>query len=136
MFGVDSNSYPTSISTITWHMGPSHIGEYVWVICALTPNTHVAPSNEFMGVLRLLHPLAEVDFAPFVDDFHLETKVTLNWEAFVSTLVCSSCLSFRGLLGMVHMSFYEIVLFQMILWMVSTSFTRYVGTLLEVMFHV
>jgi hypothetical protein len=31
-----------------------------------------------MGVLQLFHPLAEVDFASFVDDFHLETKATLN----------------------------------------------------------
>jgi hypothetical protein len=59
-------------------MGPSHIGEYVRVVCALTPNTSVAPSDETMGILRLLHPLAKVDFAPFVDDFHLETKVTLD----------------------------------------------------------
>jgi hypothetical protein len=33
------------------------------------------------------------------------------------------------------MNFYEIVLSQMILWMASTSFSMYVGTLLEVMFH-
>jgi hypothetical protein len=33
------------------------------------------------------------------------------------------------------MSFYEIVLSQMILQMASTIFLKYVGTLLEVMFH-
>jgi hypothetical protein len=31
-----------------------------------------------MGVLCLFHPLVEVDFAPFVDDFHPEMKVILN----------------------------------------------------------
>jgi hypothetical protein len=31
-----------------------------------------------MGILRLLHPLVEVDLPPFIDDFHPETKVTLN----------------------------------------------------------
>jgi hypothetical protein len=45
--------------------------------------------------LRLISPL-------FVDDFHFETKVILNQEAFVSTLICSPCFSFGGLSGMVY----------------------------------
>jgi hypothetical protein len=49
-----------------------------------------------MGVFCFLHPLAEVDLPPFVDDFHFMTKVTLNQEAFVSTLAHSPRLSFNG----------------------------------------
>jgi hypothetical protein len=55
-----------------------------------------------MGVLRLFHPLAEVDLRHFVDDFHFDTKVTLNEETFVFTLACSPCLSFGGPLSMVY----------------------------------
>jgi hypothetical protein len=55
-----------------------------------------------MGVLCLLHPLAEVDFPPFVDDFHPEMKVILDNEAFISSLVHSPRLSSNGLLGMVY----------------------------------
>jgi hypothetical protein len=55
-----------------------------------------------MGVLCFLHPPIKVDFPPFVDNFHLETKVTLDWEAFVSALVHSPRLSFGGLLNMVY----------------------------------
>jgi hypothetical protein len=47
-----------------------------------------------MGVLCFFHSLVEVDFPPFVDDFHHETKVTLNHKAFVSALVRSPHLSF------------------------------------------
>jgi hypothetical protein len=31
-----------------------------------------------MGILRLFHPHAKVDFPPFVDDFHLEMKIILD----------------------------------------------------------
>jgi hypothetical protein len=33
------------------------------------------------------------------------------------------------------MNFYKIVLSQMIMWVVSTSFSRYLSTLFKVMFH-
>jgi hypothetical protein len=56
-------------------------------------NTHAAPSNETRGVLRLLHPLAKVDLPVFVDDFHLEMKLILDWEAFVFALARSPCFS-------------------------------------------
>jgi len=55
-----------------------------------------------MGVLNLFHPFVEVDFFPFVDDFHLEMEVILNQETFVSALACSPHLSFGGPLGMLH----------------------------------
>jgi hypothetical protein len=60
----------------TWAL--VHVREYVQIIHTLALNTHVAPSDETMGVLPFLHPPMKVDLPPFVDDFHLETKVTLN----------------------------------------------------------
>jgi hypothetical protein len=56
----------------------AHVGEYIRVVCTPTPSTFIAPFNETMGVLHLLHPFVEVDFPPFVDDFHLETEVILD----------------------------------------------------------
>jgi hypothetical protein len=55
-----------------------------------------------MGVFHLLHPLVEVDFFSFVDDFHPKTKVILNWEAFIFVLTCSSCLFSNGPSSMVY----------------------------------
>jgi hypothetical protein len=55
-----------------------------------------------MGVLHLLHPPAKVDLPPFVDDFHLETKVTLDCKAFVSALAHSPGLFSGGPLNMVY----------------------------------
>jgi hypothetical protein len=72
------------------------------VVHALTSNTPTTPSNETTRVLHLLHPPIEVDFPPFVDDFHPKTKVTLVRETFISTLACSPCLSSDGLLSMVY----------------------------------
>jgi hypothetical protein len=66
-----------------------HIGEYAWTLHALTPNTPIAPFDKAMWILCLLHPLAEVDFPPFIDDFHLEMEVILNWGTFTSTLTYS-----------------------------------------------
>jgi len=87
-----------------------HVREYVRTIHKLIPSTPIAPFNETMGILRLFHPLVEVDIPPFIDDFHLETEVTLNREAFVFALVHSLHLSSSGPLGMVYELFYEIVL--------------------------
>ncbi len=53
----------------------AHVGEYAQTMCALAPNTLVAPLVETIMTLRHLHPLAKVDLPPFVDDFHLETNL-------------------------------------------------------------
>jgi len=57
-------------------------------------NTPIAPSNETTKIFRLLHLLVEVDFLPFVDDFHPKMKVTLDWEEFIFALACSPHLFF------------------------------------------
>jgi hypothetical protein len=49
-----------------------------------------------------LHPLAEVDFPPFVDDFHPKTDFVLDTNAFIFALACSSRLSFDGPFSMVY----------------------------------
>jgi hypothetical protein len=77
-----------------------HVKEYARVIHAL--NTLATSSNETMGVLRLLHPLVEVDLPFFVDDFHPEAEVTLDWQTFVFALVCSLHLSSDGPWSMVY----------------------------------
>jgi hypothetical protein len=48
-----------------------------------------------------LHPLAEVDLPPFVDNFHPKIDV-LDREAFISTLTHSSCLSSNSPSNMVY----------------------------------
>jgi hypothetical protein len=45
-----------------------------------------------MEVLCLFHSHVEVDFPPFVDDFHLEMEVILNQKAFIFALIHSPCL--------------------------------------------
>jgi hypothetical protein len=65
-------------------------------------NTLAASSYDTTNVLHLFHPFAEVDFFPFVDDFHLETKVTLDQEAFIFALIRSPRLSSGGPSGMVY----------------------------------
>jgi hypothetical protein len=47
-------------------------------------------------------PLVEVDLPLFVDDFHFETKFTLNQDPFIFALVHSSHFSSSGPLGMVY----------------------------------
>jgi hypothetical protein len=88
-----------------------------------------------MGTFFFFHPLTEVDLPPKVNDFHPEIEVTLDQEAFIFALVRSPHFFFLVVLWVWCMNFYEIVLFQMILQMASTSFSMCVGTLLEVMFH-
>jgi len=96
------NPTPFPLTWLCYAWALVHVREYVQTICALILNTHVAPSNETTGVLHLLHPLVEVDLPLFVDDFHLEMKVILNQETFISTLVCSPRLSSNGSSGMVY----------------------------------
>jgi hypothetical protein len=55
-----------------------------------------------MRVFHFFHPIVEVDFPPFVDDFHLEMEVTLDREAFVFALACLPHLYSGGVLGMVY----------------------------------
>jgi hypothetical protein len=85
MSKVNSKSYPTSIGTLhhTWAL--AHEREYVRVVHAIALNTLVAPFGETMGIFHIFHPFVEVDFPPFVDDFHLKTKVTLDQKTFIST---------------------------------------------------
>jgi hypothetical protein len=61
-----------------------------------------APSDEIMKVFCFLYPLVMVDFLFFIDDFHLETKVILDHEAFIFTLAHSSRIFSTGLLDMVY----------------------------------
>jgi hypothetical protein len=56
----------------------THVREYARTIHKLISSTHATPSNETMGILCLFHPHVEVDFPPFVDDFHLEMEVILD----------------------------------------------------------
>jgi len=74
---------PSALLCCAWAL--AHFGKYVRTIHTLIPSTPT-----------------EVDLASFVDDFHLETEVTLNQEAFVSTLACSPPLSSNGPSGMVY----------------------------------
>ncbi len=69
---------------------------------ALFPNILVVPFNETMVAFCFLHPLVEVNLPFFIDDFHPNTKVILNQDAFISTLACSLCFSFSGLSNIVH----------------------------------
>jgi len=55
-----------------------------------------------MVILCLFHPLVEVDFLAFVDDFHPKTKVILDQKTFIFALVHSPHLSFDASLGMVY----------------------------------
>jgi hypothetical protein len=84
-----------------------------------------------MKVLHLLHPLAEVDFPPFVDDYHPKIEVILNKETFVSTLAHSPHTFSNGPLSMM----YELLRDYFVPNDSASGFSRYVGTLLKVMFH-
>jgi hypothetical protein len=57
--------------------------------------------------LFFLYPLAEVDFLSFIDDFHFDSKVILDHEAFIFTLAHSPRLSSNNLSDLVY-EFYEI----------------------------
>jgi hypothetical protein len=84
----------------TWAF--AHVGEYIQAIYALASSTLVTPFDETTRVFRLFHPFVEVDFLPFVDDFHPEIDVTLDQKTFISALVHSPCFSSNGPLGMVY----------------------------------
>jgi hypothetical protein len=57
----------------------AHVGEYT------LSSRHIRFKHTYSPLLMrpwesfaFSHPLVEIDFPPFIDDFHLETKVTLN----------------------------------------------------------
>ncbi len=102
MFGVNSKSYPTSISTIMLHMGPCSCRGTCLRVHALALRKLSTPFNETTRVFHLLQPLAKVDFPPFVDNFHLEMKVILDQKAFVFALVRSPHFSFSGPSSMMY----------------------------------
>ncbi len=68
---------------------------------ALEVSTPTAPSTKTIVAFRHL-PLAKVDFAPFVDNFHLKTDLGLDREIVIFVLTHSPHLSFSGPLGMVY----------------------------------
>jgi hypothetical protein len=125
---LDSTSYSTPLPSTQLHYAQTfaHVGEYVWTICALSLNTLATPSNKTTKVFCFLHQLVEVDFPPFIDDFHLEMKVSLDRKTFIYVLVYSPCFSSKGLSPGVYD---KIVLSQMISQVASTFFSKYVGTL-------
>jgi hypothetical protein len=99
---LKSTPNPTPLPSARLHCNFTHVGEYVQIVHALALSTPTTPSDETMGILHLLHPHVEVDFPHFVDDFHLETKVILDQEAFVFALAHSPHLPFGGPFGMVY----------------------------------
>jgi hypothetical protein len=111
----------------------AHVGEYARIVRTLVSSTLAAPSYEITGVFHLFHSLVEVDHPPFVDDFHPEMEVTLDWEAFVFALAQLPHLFFDGPLGMV----YELLWDCFFLNDLASGFDLFfdVGTLFEVMFH-
>jgi hypothetical protein len=71
-------------------------------MCALAPNTLVAPLAKTIATFHYLHPLLEVDLPLLVDNFHPKTNLVLNREAFIFALTHSSHLSSIGPLVMVY----------------------------------
>jgi hypothetical protein len=102
MFGVDSKSYPTSINMIMSHISLCLCKEVHLNNMCTSFEQMCSPSDEIMRVFCFLYTLVKVDFLSFIDDFHLETKVILNREAFIFTLTHSSHLFSTGLLDMVY----------------------------------
>ncbi len=56
----------------------THVKNYVQTLHALAPNTLPTPLAKTITTLHHLHPLVEVDFPPFVNDFHLEMDLALD----------------------------------------------------------
>ncbi len=59
----------------TWAL--AHVGEYVRTMCALAPNTFVAPSTKTIVTLCHLHPLVEVDL-PLLSTICIQKQI-LFW---------------------------------------------------------
>jgi hypothetical protein len=71
-------------------------------VCALAPDTFTTPLIKTIATLHHLHPLAEVDFPPFVNDFHPKMNFILDRKTFIFTLARSPCLLSNSPLGMVY----------------------------------
>jgi hypothetical protein len=80
----------------------AHVREYAQLMHALAPNILVAPSVETITAFRHLHPLAEIDLPPFVNNCHPKMDLVLDRKAFISALTHSQCFSFDGLSNMVY----------------------------------
>jgi hypothetical protein len=78
------------------------VREYVWLVHALALYTFTTPSIETIVTLHHLHPLAEVDLLPFVDNCHLDIDLVLDRKAFISALTHSPHFSFSGPSNMVY----------------------------------
>jgi hypothetical protein len=76
--------------------------EYVQIVNALAFNALIVPSNETTTTFHLFHPSTKVGLPIFVNDFHPKTKVTLDWETFISILARSPRLSFTGPSNMMY----------------------------------
>jgi hypothetical protein len=96
------NPTPPPLAWLCYTQTFAHVGDYTWTKSALVINTLIAPSNETIKVFCLVHLFAKVDTPLFIDDFHLETEVILDQEAFISTLACSPRLSSSGSSDMVY----------------------------------
>jgi hypothetical protein len=112
----------------------AHVGEYAWVVHALTLSTSATSFDKTTGVLYFLHPLAKVDLPPFLDNFHHEMEVTLNQNAFVFTLAHSPRFSTNCLSAMVYELLWDCFVLDD-LEVTSTSSLKYEGTLLKVIFR-
>jgi len=75
---------------------------YVQTMHALASNIFVALSATTILALRHLHPLAKVNFPPFVNDFHPKMDLVLDKKAFIFIVACFPCLSYDGLSNMVY----------------------------------
>ncbi len=102
MFRVILDLTPPLSTQLHHRWALAHVREYVWTICALASSTHVTPFDKTIWVLRFLHSFFEVDLPPFIDNFHIDMEVTLNWKTFIYALACSPHLFFGGPLGMVY----------------------------------
>jgi hypothetical protein len=93
----------------------------------------VAPLIETIVAFCHFHPLVEVDFHPFVNDFDLEMDLVLDRKAFIFVLMRSPHLSFGSLLSMV----YELLQYFLVPDDFASGFDfflRYVNTSFMVMF--
>ncbi len=69
---------------------------------AFAPNSFVAPLAKTIATFHHFHPLVEVDFPPFVNDFHLEIDCILDRNTFIFISTRSPCFSFGSPSGMVY----------------------------------
>ncbi len=97
---LDTTPLPLTWLRYTWAL--VHVGDYVQIMCALAPNTLATPLTKTIVAFCHLHPLAKVDLHPFVDNFHLETNLILDREAFIYALTCFPRLSSSGPSAMVY----------------------------------